>query len=408
MKSLVIAEKPSVARDIARVLGANQKNGGILEGKNYVVTWALGHLVTLADPEEYDRKYEKWEMATLPMLPKEMKLVVIRQTGRQFSVVKTQLFRKDIGEIIIATDAGREGELVARWILEKAGCHVIYGLVGLKTHSKITLVVRREDTGIRRYVHLATGNYNDSTAKLYTDCGIFTCDERFGEDATAVFNMLSGYSEPKNWNRLIVAPIWMKDRFLKLIEREAEHAKKGMPAMIVAKMNSLCDPKIMAALYHASSCGVQIYLLIRGICCLRVGIPGVSENIHVRSIVGNFLEHSRIFYFHNNGSDEIYMGSADWMPRNLDRRVEIVFPVEDERIKDEIKHVLDLEFRDNVKAHILQPDGTYEKQDKRGKVIVNSQMEFCMEATEKAALHKHEAKKSRVFIPAEPAEDIED
>lgn len=302
-----------------------------------------------------------------------------------------------------------EHNIVWAKMLEKAGCHVIYGLVGLKTHSKITLVVRREDTGIRRYVHLATGNYNDSTAKLYTDCGIFTCDERFGEDATAVFNMLSGYSEPKNWNRLIVAPIWMKDRFLKLIEREAEHAKKGMPAMIVAKMNSLCDPKIIAALYHASSCGVQIYLLIRGICCLRVGIPGVSENIHVRSIVGNFLEHSRIFYFHNNGSDEIYMGSADWMPRNLDRRVEIVFPVEDEQIKNEIKHVLDLEFRDNVKAHILQPDGTYEKQDKRGKLLINSQMEFCREATEKAeALKKKEKhENSRVFIPAEPAEDVE-
>ena len=295
-------------------------------------------------------------------------------------------------------------------MLEKAGCHVIYGLVGLKTHSKITLAVRMEEDGIRRYVHLGTGNYNDSTAKLYTDCGIFTCDERFGEDATAVFNMLSGYSEPKNWNRLIVAPIWMKDRFLKLIEREAEHAKKGMPAMIVAKMNSLCDPKIIAALYHASSCGVQIYLLIRGICCLRVGIPGVSENIHVRSIVGNFLEHSRIFYFHNNGSDEIYMGSADWMPRNLDRRVEIVFPVEDEQIKNEIKHVLDLEFRDNVKAHILQPDGTYEKQDKRGKLLINSQMEFCREATEKAeALKKKEKhENSRVFIPAEPAEDMEE
>ena len=408
MKSLVIAEKPSVARDIARVLGANQKNGGILEGKNYVVTWALGHLVTLADPEEYDRKYEKWEMATLPMLPKEMKLVVIRQTGRQFSVVKTQLFRKDIGEIIIATDAGREGELVARWILEKAGCHVIYGLVGLKTHSKITLVVRREENGIRRYVHLATGNYNDSTAKLYTDCGIFTCDERFGEDATAVFNMLSGYSEPKRWNRLIVAPIWMKDRFVKMIEREAQHAKDGEEAHIVAKMNSLCDPAIMAALYYASSCGVKINLLVRGICCLKVGIPGISENIHVRSIVGNFLEHSRIFYFHNGGSDEIYMGSADWMPRNLDRRVEIVFPVEDEGIKDEIKHVLDLEFRDNVKAHILKPSGLYEKQDKRGKTLINSQMEFCLEATERAKAAKKEKKeKKRVFVPAEPAEDIE-
>ena len=320
------------------------------------------------------------------------------ENGKQVSVLVELKARFD-----------EEHNIVWAKMLEKAGCHVIYGLVGLKTHSKITLVVRREDTGIRRYVHLATGNYNDSTAKLYTDCGIFTCDERFGEDATAVFNMLSGYSEPKNWNRLIVAPIWMKDRFLKLIEREAEHAKKGMPAMIVAKMNSLCDPKIIAALYHASSCGVQIYLLIRGICCLRVGIPGVSENIHVRSIVGNFLEHSRIFYFHNNGSDEIYMGSADWMPRNLDRRVEIVFPVEDEQIKNEIKHVLDLEFRDNVKAHILQPDGTYEKQDKRGKLLINSQMEFCREATEKAeALKKKEKhENSRVFIPAEPAEDVE-
>ena len=292
--------------------------------------------------------------------------------------------------------------------LEKAGCHVIYGLVGLKTHSKITLVVRREETGIRRYVHLATGNYNDSTAKLYTDCGIFTCDERFGEDATAVFNMLSGYSEPKCWNKLIVAPIWMKDRFLSLIEREAENAKKGLPAHIRAKMNSLCDPKIMAGLYYASSCGVQVELLVRGICCLKVGIPGVSENIQVRSIVGTFLEHARIFYFYNDGHEEIYMGSADWMPRNLDRRVEIVFPVEDEKIKKELEHVLDLEFKDNVKAHILQPDGTYVKPDKRGKAQINSQMEFCMEATEKAALHKHEEKKSRVFIPAEPAEDIEE
>ena len=218
------------------------------------------------------------------------------ENGKQVSVLVELKARFD-----------EEHNIVWAKMLEKAGCHVIYGLVGLKTHSKITLVVRREDTGIRRYVHLATGNYNDSTAKLYTDCGIFTCDERFGEDATAVFNMLSGYSEPKNWNRLIVAPIWMKDRFLKLIEREAEHAKKGMPAMIVAKMNCLSGH---CSSYHASSCGVQIYLLIRGICCLKVGIPGVSENIHVRSIVGNFLEHSRIFYFHNNGSDEIYMGSA--------------------------------------------------------------------------------------------------
>ena len=319
------------------------------------------------------------------------------ENGKQVSVLVELKARFD-----------EENNIVWAKMLEKAGCHVIYGLVGLKTHSKITLVVRREETGIRRYVHLATGNYNDSTAKLYTDCGIFTCDERYGEDATAVFNMLSGYSEPKSWNRLVVAPIWMKDRFLKLINREAEMAQKGIPAFIVAKMNSLCDRKIIAALYQASACGVQIYLLVRGICCLKVGVPGVSENIHVRSIVGDFLEHSRIFYFHNGGNEEIFMGSADWMPRNLDRRVEIVFPVEDEEIKKEIKHILDVEFKDNVKAHILQPDGPYEKMNRRGKAKVNSQMIFCQEAEDKAkAVKKQKTDHGRVFIPAEPAEDIE-
>lgn len=198
--------------------------------------------------------------------------------------------------------------------------------MGLKTHSKIALVVRREEEGICRYVHLGTGNYNDSTAKLYTDCGIFTCSEAIGEDATAVFNMLSGYSEPLSWNRLVVAPIWLRKRFLKLIERETKYAVAGKTAKIVAKMNSLCDRDIIAALYEASAAGVQIDLVVRGICCLKVGIPKISENIRVRSIVGNFLEHSRIFYFYNDGQDEIYMGSADWMPRNLDRRVEIIFP----------------------------------------------------------------------------------
>ena len=177
----------------------------------------------------------------------------------------------------------------------------------------------------------------------------------------------------------------------------------------MGKMNSLCDPVIMSALYYASSCGVTIDLLVRGICCLKVGIPGISENIHVRSIVGDFLEHSRIFYFFNGGSEEVYMGSADWMPRNLDRRVEIVFPIEDEAIKKEAIHVLDVEFKDNVKAHLLQPDGTYEKQDKRGKVLVNSQMEFCREAQERAKNGKKDPKDhSRVFIPAEPAADIEE
>lgn len=285
--------------------------------------------------------------------------------------------------------------------LEQAGCHVIYGLVGLKTHSKIALVVRREDDGIRRYVHLGTGNYNDSTAKLYTDCGIFTCSEAIGEDATAVFNMLSGYSEPLSWNRLVVAPIWLRKKFLKLIDRETKNAREGKEAKIIAKMNSLCDKEIIAALYEASAAGVQIDLIVRGICCLRVGIPKVSENIRIRSIVGNFLEHSRIFYFFNDGIPEIYMGSADWMPRNLDRRVEIIFPVENEDIKKKVFHILEVELMDNTKAHVLNSQGQYEKIDKRGKTLVNSQEQFVKEAKVKKK-KEYNIYQDRVFIPAEP------
>ncbi len=316
------------------------------------------------------------------------------ENGKQVSVLVELKARFD-----------EENNIVWAKMLEKAGCHVIYGLVGLKTHSKITLVVRREETGIRRYVHLGTGNYNDSTARLYTDCGIFTCDARFGEDATAVFNMLSGYSEPKSWHKLIMAPLWMKKRFLRMIQTEREHAENGTPAHIIAKINSLCDPDIMEALYKASAAGVKIDLLVRGICCLKVGIPGVSENIHVRSIVGDFLEHSRIFYFYNNGAEDVFMGSADWMTRNLDRRVEIVFPVEDGQIKKEIIHVLDIEFQDNMKAHILQGDGQYEKMDRRGKAPVNSQMQLCQEAKGRAETPLSPHGSSRVFVPAEPVEE---
>ena len=297
-----------------------------------------------------------------------------------------------------------ENNIVWAKMLEKAGCHVIYGLLGLKTHSKITLVVRREENGIRRYVHLGTGNYNDSTAKLYTDCGLLTCSARIGEDATAVFNMLSGYSEPRTWNKLVVAPIWMRDRFLHLIEMEREYALKGRKARIIAKMNSLCDRDVIAALYAASAAGVKIDLIVRGICCLKVGIPGISENITVRSIVGNFLEHSRIFYFYSDGNEEIFMGSADWMPRNLDKRVEIVFPVEDEKLKEEVKHILEIQLEDNVKAHILQPDGTYEKVDRRGKMRLSSQDFFCEEATRRAKRPQSEIDK-RIFIPAEAPEE---
>ncbi len=288
-------------------------------------------------------------------------------------------------------------------MLEKAGCHVIYGLVGLKTHSKITLVVRREEDGIRRYVHLGTGNYNDSTAKLYTDCGIMTCNPAIGEDATAVFNMLSGYSEPLGWNKLVLAPLWLRGRLLKMIRREKEYAEAGKPAHIIAKMNSLCDKEVIAALYEASCAGVKIELIVRGICCLKAGVPGLSENISVRSIVGTFLEHSRIFYFESGGRPELYMASADWMPRNLDKRVEIMFPVEDEKIKEQVLHILQVQLEDNRKAHVLQPDGSYEKPDLRGKMKVCSQEQFCQEAEAavRAELAKQEPENRRTFIPAE-------
>ena len=314
------------------------------------------------------------------------------ENGKQVSVLVELKARFD-----------EENNIVWAKKLEQAGCHVIYGLVGLKTHSKIALVVRKEEDGICRYVHLGTGNYNDSTAKLYTDCGIFTCAESIGEDATAVFNMLSGYSEPLSWNELVVAPIWLRKKFMKLIEREMKHAKEGRTAKIIAKMNSLCDAGIIEALYKAAAAGVKIELIVRGICCLRVGIPGVSENITVRSIVGNFLEHSRIFYFYNDGEEEIYMGSADWMPRNLDRRVEILFPVLDESLKKRVYHILQVELDDNTKAHVLQKTGEYEKIDKRGKTLVNSQKQFCKEAVAAAPKQGH-VYRERIFKPAEPVE----
>ncbi len=283
--------------------------------------------------------------------------------------------------------------------LEKAGCHVIYGLVGLKTHCKIALVVRHEEDGITRYVHLGTGNYNDSTAKLYTDCGMLTCRESYGEDATAVFNMLSGYSEPPSWNKLVLAPLWLRNTFIGLINREIANAKDGKEAAIVAKMNSLCDKEIIEKLYEASNAGVKIHLIIRGICCLRTGIEGVSENIHVSSIVGTYLEHARIFYFYNNGNEDIYMGSADWMPRNLDRRVEIIFPVEDETLKASVKHILDVQLNDTLKAYEMTDEGTYARiKPSRGKKPVGSQDTFCKEAKRNNEPEIDFFKK-RTFIP---------
>ncbi len=344
---------------------------------------------------------------------------LIRQAATDDSVlaIKMTLYRVSSNSPIIAAleraaEAGKQVtvlvELKARfdeehnivWAkeLERAGCHVIYGLVGLKTHSKIALVVRREEDGIRRYVHLGTGNYNDSTAKLYTDCGILTCSEPIGEDATAVFNMLSGYSEPAKWNRLIVAPLWMRTRFLELIRRETAHAKAGRPAAIIAKMNSLCDKELIAALYEASAAGVEIDLVIRGICCLKTGIPGISEHIRVRSIVGTFLEHARIFWFFNDGDEQIFMGSADWMPRNMDRRVEIVFPVEQADCKAAAKHILDVQLADNLKAYELLPSGEYVHPDRRGKQTVGAQDTFMKEAVA-SRKETEAAKKTRTFEP---------
>lgn len=337
-------------------------------------------------------------------------VLAIKQTLYRVSgnspIIKALANAADNGKqvtVLVELKARFDEENNINWarMLEKAGCHVIYGLVGLKTHSKITLVVRREEDGIRRYVHLGTGNYNDSTAKLYTDLGMFTARESYGEDATAVFNMLSGYSEPPFWKRYVVAPLWMKDIFLKKISQCAEAAGRGSEVRIIAKMNSLSDKDIICALYSASCAGVKIDLIVRGICCLKVGIKGVSENITVRSIVGTFLEHARIFDFRIDGEEEIFLGSADWMNRNLEKRVEIVFPVADEDIIKSIKHYLDVELEDNVKASILLPDGRYEKVERGGSAKKNSQMIFIKEANQiyENAVKINKVEADRTFIP---------
>lgn len=245
--------------------------------------------------------------------------------------------------------------------LEKAGCHVIYGLVGLKTHAKIILIVRKEDNGIKRYLHLGTGNYNDSTAKLYTDLGLMTANDEFGSDASAFFNLLSGYSEPPVWNKLVMAPLGLREKIYALLDNEIAMVRAGREGHIIAKMNSLIDQPVIQKLYEASAAGVHIDLIVRGICGLRTGIEGISDNITVRSIVGRQLEHSRIFWFANGGEEQLYLSSADWMPRNLNDRVELFFPVETEEHIHRIKALLDLYLRDNVGAHMMQSNGTYRR-----------------------------------------------
>lgn len=261
--------------------------------------------------------------------------------------------------------------------LELAGVHVVYGLLGLKTHAKTTLIVRREGDELRRYVHLATGNYNPATSTVYTDLGLLTADEKIGEDATELFNYLTVYSQRESFNKLLVAPINLRQQMLELIGRETENAKRGIPARITAKLNRLADTEIVNALYEASRAGVQVDLIVRGVCTLRPGVPGMSENIRVRSIVGQLLEHSRVYYFENAGRGEVYIGSSDWMPRNLDRRVEVLAPIGDDRMRWFLKeHYLESYLRDNQMASELQPDGSYRRPEVKDAEPFNAQLSF--------------------------------
>ncbi|MEA5505304.1 polyphosphate kinase 1 [Halotia wernerae UHCC 0503] len=275
-------------------------------------------------------------------------LIAAAENGKQVSVLVELKARFD-----------EENNIYWARRLERVGVHVVYGLVGLKTHSKIVLVVRREKDRMRRYVHIGTGNYNPKTARLYTDLGLFSCREELGADITDVFNFLTGYSLQKSYRELLVAPVNMRDRFLSLIHREMENVQNGFSGRIVAKMNSLVDPQIITTLYEASRAGVQIDLIIRGICCLRPGLKDISENIRVISIIGRFLEHSRIFYFYNNEQEEIYIGSADWMGRNLDRRVEVITLVKDPDIAKDLQEIMGIMLADNRQAWDLQSDGNY-------------------------------------------------
>ncbi|HXG93231.1 MAG TPA: polyphosphate kinase 1 [Blastocatellia bacterium] len=293
--------------------------------------------------------------------------MTLYRTGTDSPVVRALMEASERGKqvaVLVELKARFDEENNIEWArrLERAGVHVVYGLLGLKVHCKLALIVRREAGSLRRYVHIGTGNYNPTTARIYTDLGLFTADEHIGADATDLFNYLTGFSRQTEYRRLLVAPVNLRARMIELIEREIKHHKAGRAARIIAKINSLTDTKIIRALYEASQAGVPVELIVRGVCTLRPGVPGLSETINVTSIVGRFLEHSRIFYFENAGEEDIYIGSADWMLRNLDRRVELLVPIEDPRLKKHLKEeVLDVCLRDNVKARRLLPDGSYER-----------------------------------------------
>jgi polyphosphate kinase len=329
------------------------------------------------------------------------RVLAIKQTLYRVSgdspIVKALLRAADNGKqvtVLLELKARFDEENNIVWAkkLEQSGCHVIYGVYGLKTHSKITLVVRAEEDGIRRYVHMSTGNYNDSTARQYTDIGMLTAREEFGIDATNFFNHLTGYSHPPCWNLISTAPVGLRERFLQMIENEVNHRTAGKTAHIIAKMNSLTDKEIIEALFRASSAGVKIDLIVRGICCLRPGIPGVSENIRVISIVGRFLEHSRIYYFYNAGEEELFLSSADWMTRNINARVELLFPVLQGNLKDRLKSILDVMLRDDAKAKMLRSDGTYIPVPPINPEPLSSQAHFLEEA-----IHFAEKNRTKMF-----------
>ncbi len=323
-------------------------------------------------------------------------LIKAAENGKQVTVLVELKARFD-----------EENNIVWAKKLEKAGCHVIYGLQGLKTHCKILLVVRREQDGIRRYLHMGTGNYNDITARFYTDIGLFTCDEQFGEDASSLFNVITGYSKPPVYNKMKVAPTGLRAFFEEMITAETENARAGLPSGIIAKVNSLVDPEIIRLLYDASCAGVKITLIVRGICCLVPGIKGISENIEVRSIVGQLLEHSRIFIFENGGQRKIYMGSADWMQRNLDKRVELVFPIEDPQLIERSFGIINTMLRDVQNTRVQNPDTTYVLIDRRGKKLHNCQSEFSENAKKALAQKKSLEINEKMFKPmmAESAEE---
>jgi polyphosphate kinase len=309
--------------------------------------------------------------------------ICLYRTGRRSPIVRALIDACEKGKQVAALvelKARFDEESNIEWArrLEQAGVHVVYGLVGLKTHCKLTLVVRREGKVLQRYVHLATGNYNPTTSRVYTDLGIFTTDNEIATDATNLFNSLTGFSQFTEYNSLLVAPLNLRKRIVKLIKREMAHAKAGKPGRIIAKVNSLTDTAIVRALYHASQAGVSIDLIVRGICTLRPGLPNVSSNIRVRSIVGRFLEHSRVFYFGNNGKEEVYIGSADLMYRNLNRRVEVMVPIKDSKLRTYFKDVvLNAYLKDNVNARELRSDGTYVRlKSQEGERRFDSQLEF--------------------------------